>query len=121
MTFGLSFQQQFSILLAETRTHSLRALAREIGVGQQTLRSLLHGESASPRLDIALKICRHFSISLDYFGLDDETACRQYIARIKGASSLDALSRLTADLSPAARNDALAVAEWLRRVRISEE
>lgn len=78
--------QQLAILLEEGidpkgYTHTLVSLAAQSGVSSQTLSNLLNGKTGSPRLLTVRAICAVYGLSINYFDLETEQACRACLER----------------------------------------
>lgn len=95
MNETITLARQMQLLLEHTRDPSGRPitateLAREIGLAEQTLLNVVNGTIDNPRLHTVRSVCVFYRISLDYFELQTEEQCRQYLAsrHLKVASPL---------------------------------
>lgn len=80
----VSVARQLHLLLEHTaepntRPYTITAVAEMIGITAQTLLNILHARIENPRLNTLRPLCRFYGISLDYFNLKTEEACRAYL------------------------------------------
>jgi hypothetical protein len=77
----------------------------------------MQGKTESPRLETARKLCRLYGISLDYFDLPTEEACRAYLARRRqqiAPASVQEIAALSEQLSLQGKRNILAILRWIQ-------
>ena len=94
---------------------NLRQLAAEIGISDQTLKNLLDGKSANPRLKTLLALTCYYQISLDYFSCQDEEACKHYFYCNPPATHplIAEIDTESAALSAKGQRNVLAIMTWM--------
>lgn len=118
---AISPAAQFALLLMEGvdrqgRSYTLPEVAAATGLSGQTLHNLLKGTTDSPRLNTLRELCQLYGISLDYFMLDSEAACRACLwrHRLTVFPLLDDIASQTDTLSPEAQRRLTTIIGWLR-------
>lgn len=104
------------------KPYRIAAIAHGADIGEQTLLNLLDGTTHSPRIDTARRLCRFFGIELDYFSLETEAQCRDYLLqhRMDHASTLvKDIAREASTLTLRGQQNVLAILELRQRVRSS--
>jgi transcriptional regulator with XRE-family HTH domain len=120
-TPAISAGRQFAILLEEGvemqgQRYTLAGAAAATGISDQALANLLHGKTESPRLQTARALCRLYGISLAYFDLETEEACRAYLAHHRqrfGPATVREIVSLSDQLSPRGKRNILAILRWI--------
>lgn len=102
------------------KSYRIAAIAHAADVGEQTLLNLLDGTTRSPRIDTARRLCRFFGIDLDYFSLETDEQCRDYLLqhRMNHSSSLvKEIAREASMLTSRGQQSVLALLELRQRAR----
>jgi len=113
--------QQLALLLEEGidtqgHTHTLASLAAKSGVSDQALANLLSGKTGSPRLLTVRAICAVYGLSIDYFDLDTERACRLQLEQHRRAQLplIAEIAHMADQLSPDDQQSLNTVIRWIR-------
>ena len=99
------------------KPHTVGSAAAATGLSDQALANLLHGKTASPRLETARALCRLYGISLVYFDLETEDACRAYLLHHRQRLApvvLQEIGALSDQLSPRGKRNILAILHWIQ-------
>ena len=126
---GLSFQDQFRILIDAVRSpdgrpYTLAAIAQGAGISVQNLSYLADGTTPHPRLDTLRRLCRFYDISLDYFGCETEVECRNFLmqrAAHRASPVVREIDKESETLSLSAKRNVLRLLERFRHLRGSGE
>ncbi len=121
MNDTMTLARQMQLLLEHTHDPSgqpitASELARAIGLAEQTLLNIVHGIIDNPRLHTVRAVCVFYRISLDYFDLQTEEQCRQYLAarHLKLASPLlQQIHVESTSLIGKARDNILSMLSWI--------
>lgn len=118
----ISAGRQIAILLengvdTHGQSYTLASAAAATGISDQALSNLLHGKTESPRLETVRALCHLYGISLSYFDLEAEEACRAYLSRHRqrfGPATVREIVSLSDQLSPRGKRNILAILHWIR-------
>ncbi|HEX2619339.1 MAG TPA: helix-turn-helix transcriptional regulator [Phototrophicaceae bacterium] len=124
---GMNSNHQLALLLefgVDTfgRSHTIQSIALATGIADQTLLNWLHGKTTSPRLNTIRAVCQVYGISLAYFDLETETACRTYLMRhhYQRFPLIHTINEIAQQLSPTIQDQLKSIIRWIRASETSK-